>query len=143
MGVKVTVTLDRSRVKARIKAGVDNMIPAVTEQALADCNYFAPQDQNILRASAAINTSLAAKYQPKKDLTPERQKILDSAQGSDIKNGVIVYDTPYARRRYYTGTPSQDENPNASIKWCEKAHDTFGAEWDKTAQKSFTEGMGT
>ena len=116
MAAKVTVTLDRARVKARIKAGIDKMIPAVAEQALADCNYFAKRDQGTL--------------------------IESSETSSDIQNGELVWNTPYAKKQYYSGTPSKDVNPNASLMWCEKAHDTYGADWEKIAQKQFEEGMG-
>ena len=116
MAAKVTVTLDRARAKARIKAGIDKMIPAVAEQALADCNYFAKRDQGTL--------------------------IESSETASDIQNGELVWNTPYAKKQYYTGTPSKDVNPNASLMWCEKAHDTYGADWEKIAQKQFEEGMG-
>ena len=116
MAAKVTVTLDRARVKARIKAGVEKMIPAVAEQALADCNYFAKRDQGTL--------------------------IESSETASDIQNGELVWNTPYAKKQYYTGTPSKDVNPNASLMWCEKARDTYGKDWHRIAQRQFEEGMG-
>ena len=140
MGVKVTT--DRARVAARIKAGTAFMIQAVTEQALSDCNRYAPQDCNILRASAAVNTELRNKY-PIKKKTPEKKlALLDAAEGSDIKEGRIVWDVPYAKKRYLVGNPSHDQNKHASIMWCEVAHDAHGKDWQKIAQKSFTEGMG-
>lgn len=114
MGVKVTT--DRARVAARIKAGMAAMIPAVAEQALSDCNYYARKDQGTL--------------------------IQSSETASDLSKGELVWDTPYAKRVYYTGTPNQDVNPNASLMWCEKAHDHFGQDWDKIAQKAFAKGMG-
>ncbi len=40
----VKISIDRSRVAARIKAGKMAMVSAVTEQALSDCNYFAKRD---------------------------------------------------------------------------------------------------
>ena len=116
MAAKVTVTIDRSRVAARIKAGKMAMVSAVAEQALSDCNYFAKRDQGTL--------------------------IESSQTASDIENGLLVWNTPYAKKQYYTGAPSLEQNPNASILWCEEAHDHFGREWDKTAQKSFAKGMG-
>ena len=112
----VKISIDRSRVAARIKAGEMAMVAAVAEQALADCNYFAKRDQGTL--------------------------IESSQTASDLENGLLVWNTPYARKQYYTGAPSLDQNPNASILWCEKAHDRFGHDWQKIAQKNFTEGMG-
>ena len=115
MGVKVT--FDRSRVAARIQSGIDRMIPAVAEQALADCNYFARRDQGTL--------------------------IQSSETASDLQKGELVWNTPYAKKVYYTGTPSTDVNPNASLMWAHKAKDTYSKEWGKIAQKAFEMGMGT
>ena len=113
MGVKVTFS--RAKVAARIKSGIKSMIPTVAEQALADCNYFARRDQGTM--------------------------IQSSETASDLKNGELVWDTPYAKKVYYTGKPSHDENPNASLMWCQKAYDTFGEDWNEIAQISFSEGM--
>ena len=44
----VKISIDRSRVAARIKAGKMAMVSAVAEQALSDCNYFAKRDQGTL-----------------------------------------------------------------------------------------------
>ena len=111
----VNISIDRSRVAARIKAGKMSMVAAVAEQALSDCNYFAKRDQGTL--------------------------IESSQTASDIENGLLVWNTPYARRQYYTGAPSLEHNPNASIRWCEEAHDHFGQDWAKIAQKAFAKGM--
>ena len=112
----VKISIDRSRVAARIKAGKNAMVHAVAEQALSDCNYFARKDQGTL--------------------------IQSSETASDLSAGELVWNTPYAKRVYYTGTPSQDVNPNASLMWCEKAKDTYGSDWNAIAQKSFDKGMG-
>lgn len=112
----VKIKMDKSSVIGRIKAGKAAMIPAVAEQALADCNYFARRDQGTM--------------------------IESSETASDLKKGNLVWDTSYAKKAYYTGTPSHDVNPNASLMWCEKAQSTFGEDWKKIGQKSFAKGMG-
>lgn len=117
MARRVEITINRSRISARIRSGIEKMIPAVAEQALADCNHFAKRDQGTL--------------------------IESSETASDLAAGELVWNTPYAKKQYYSGTPSKDVNPNASLMWCEKAHDTYGADWQKIAQKQFEEGMGT
>ena len=114
--MSVTIKTDRARISARIKSGIASAIPAVSEQALADCNEYCRLDQGQLRES--------------------------SETASDVKSGTLVWDTPYARRVYYTGTPSKDQNSNASLMWCEVAHDAHGKEWNKIAQKEFEKGMG-
>lgn len=93
------------------------MIAAVSEQALTDCNHYAKRDQGAL--------------------------IESSETASDLRKGELVWDTPYAEKQYYTGAPSLAVNINASILWCEVAHATHGEDWQKIAQKSFLEGMGT
>lgn len=76
---------------------------ACKEQVLTDCNYYCRQWQGTL-----ISSSNAA------------------ANNQEL---ILTWNTPYARRVYYTGTPSKQVNPNASLQWCEKAADTFGNDW--------------
>lgn len=112
----VKIKMDKAAIIARIQAGKNLMIPAVAEQALADCNYFARRDQGTM--------------------------IESSETASNLKKGNLVWDTSYAKKAYYTGTPSKDNNPNASLMWCEKAQAEFGEDWNKIAQKIFSKGMG-
>lgn len=116
MGAKVTITIDRSRIAARIKSGIDQMIPAVAEQALADSNEYCRVDQGQLRQS--------------------------SETASDLQKGELVWNTPYAKKVYYAGEPSLYPNENASLMWAEKAKNIHGKDWQKIAQKQFSEGMG-
>ena len=41
----------------------------------------------------------------------------------------ITFSTPYAARVYFTGTPSTDRNPFASLLWCQVAAKKHGDEW--------------
>lgn len=116
MAVKIKVQTNTADIIAKIQAGKAAMIPAVAEQALADCNYFCKRDQGTL--------------------------VQSSETASDLKKGDLVWDTPYARRQYYTGQPSKNVNPNAEKQWCEKAQAEFGEDWEKIGQKSFAKGMG-
>ena len=137
----VTIKTERAKILARIKAAEKTMIQAVTEQALSDCNRYAPQDCNVLRASAAVNTEIRNKYPIREHTPQEKLAFLDAAEGSDTAEGRIEWDVPYAKKRYYVGNPSRDENGNASLMWCEVAHDNHGKDWDKIAQDAFTKGM--
>ena len=114
--MSVTIKTDRARIAARINAGIASAIPAVAEQALADCNEYCRVDQGQLKES--------------------------SQTASDVKEGILVWDKPYARRVYYTGTPSEDQNKNASLMWCDVARDAHGKQWNKIAQEQFEKGMG-
>lgn len=113
MGVKVT--LDKKRVAARVDKATDAMMAPLSEQILADSNEFVRVDQGQLKES--------------------------SGTYSIPRQGHLEWNTPYAKRVYYTGTPSKDQNPNASLRWVEKAKAKFQADWDKLAQRLFGKGM--
>ena len=114
---KVKITRNDTRISARVTGGKKKMIYAVAEQALKDCNVFCRQDQGVL-----ISSSYSA---------------------SVPQEGKLIWNTPYAKRVYYTGRPSHDVNPHASLMWCEVARNVFGDDWDKIAQKAYTGGMGS
>lgn len=83
------------------------VMPVLAEQILSDCNQYVRVDQGTLRDSAH----------------PERG-------GWDI-----VWSTKYAKKVYFTGTPSKISNPNASLRWCEKATRAHAKEWGEQATK--------
>ena len=51
----------------------------------------------------------------------------------------VIWDTPYAKKQYYTGQPSKDRNANASLQWAEKAHRKYGDQWAKLIEKGINE----
>lgn len=108
MGVQITVELDRENVRARIKAASERATNAAATQALKDSNYYCKQDSEML-----IKSSILAS-QPEK--------------------GLLVWDTPYAKKQYYTGEPSHDVNPHASKMWAHTARAQHGEDWRKIAQ---------
>ena len=112
----VKIIRNNTAIKARVANGEKRMVSALTEQVVKDSNIFCRQDQGTLMSSALIASQ------------PER--------------GLAIWNTAYAKRVYYTGTPSTDVNPNASLMWVEKARSAYGDEWEKLAQKTFKEGMG-
>lgn len=52
-----------------------------------------------------------------------------SERASVPAKGELVWNTPYAKRVYYTGTPSHDENPDAELMWVHVARDRYGKDW--------------
>ena len=113
MGIKIT--RNTSAIQMKIKAGESAMIPAVTESVIAYGNIFVREDQGALKDSALIK--------------------------SRPQEGVAVWDTPYAKKVYYTGIPSKDVNANASLMWAEKGVKTYKKELDQVAQNAFSKGM--
>ena len=98
-----------------IENAFEKALNAAKEQILTDCNYYCRQDQGILIDSSRIDQS-----------------------GMKL---TATWNTPYAKRVYYTGTPSKQVNPNASLQWCEKAHDTYGGEWAKILEKGMSKNL--
>jgi len=87
-----------------------NALPDIGAQVLTDCNRYARDDTGRLIAS--------------------------SRRASDLPNGRLIWRTPYAKRVYYTGTPSHAKNPGASLRWCERAKALHLPAWTRlTAQK--------
>ena len=114
MGIKIK--RNAAAIQAKIAAGEKQMIPAVTEAVIQYGNIFVREDQGTLKNSALIS--------------------------SRPQEGKAVWDTPYAKKVYYTGAPSTDVNPDASLMWAEKGVNTYKKELDQIAQNNFAEGMG-
>ena len=56
-----------------------------------------------------------------------------SYSSSKPNEGLIIWNTPYARRVYYTGLPRTTVNPSASLQWCEKAKAEHLKKWQRMA----------
>lgn len=107
----VTIKIDKTVVRAKLKSRWDDTLFPLSSQVLADMNEYVRVDQNVLRAS--------------------------STSASDFDKGILRWNTPYARRVYYTGNPSKDVNPNASLMWCEVGKANHNREWITLAEKLF------
>ena len=104
------VTLNTAAVLKRLESiAKDRLVPALANEVLKDSNYYCRED-----SGALIDSSILA---------------------SRIKDGVLVWDTPYAKRVYYTGTPSTDRNSNASLMWAQKAASENRDKYQKMLQK--------
>lgn len=113
--MSIEVKSNIGSIKAKVKAGKAKMIPAVTEAVIEYGNIYVRVDQGQLEESSYIKSR------------PEE--------------GIAIWDTPYARKVYYTGVPSRDVNPQASLMWAEKGVNAHKKELDTIAQKNFTKGM--
>lgn len=113
--MKVKIKTNTSQIKAKITAGSDLAVYAITEAIIEYGNMYVREDQGILKNSALI--------------------------ASRPQDGLAIWDTPYAKRMYYTGTPSKDVNPQASLMWAEKGVKTHQKELNQIAQNAFTKGM--
>lgn len=104
---------DSGKVKARITDARDRGMAALGEQALKDANYFCKEDSGAL---------------------------IDSSRVEKIPEGVdLTWNTVYAARQYYTGQPSPDKNPNASMMWAHKAYESYRDDYRAILRKAAKE----
>ena len=91
---------------------------AAQEQILTDCNTYIKYDEGTMEDSGQHSI---------KALTLS-----------------VTWDTPYARRQWYTGEPSKKskmQHPKASIKWAEKAEAEYRDEWIKILEKGMNKNL--
>lgn len=106
---KIRLELDAGAILRKADRGWRRNLPMIADQILADCNRYVRVDQGQLEQS--------------------------SYTASELDKGRLVWNTPYARRVFYTGSPSKAVNPNASLRWCEKAKSKHAGEWALMVKK--------
>ena len=57
------------------------------------------------------------------------EMIMSSLRASNLPKGELIWDTPYAKKVYFTGTPSTDRNPDAELMWVHVARDRYSKDW--------------
>lgn len=107
----VKIIISRQKVQARVEYAFQKGMGALANEILNDCNQYCKEDTGTLIASSYIH--------------------------SELDNGRLIWQTPYARRQYWairTAIPAP--NPKASWKWCEVAKKNHFARWQKQAEKA-------
>lgn len=107
MAVKIKVKSPAMTAARLEKVFYEKALPIVAEQIKTDCNVFAREQSGELIRNTFIEKG-----------------------GKEI-----VWRTGYAKRVYYTGTPLKNKNPNASLRWCEKAKREYAKDWAAEATK--------
>lgn len=111
--MSVELVFDTKKVVEKLDKFKDLATLNVSQQVQTDSNIYVRFDKGTL----ARSTELA----------------------SDLAHGQVVWDTPYAKRVYYVGTPNTEANPNASLMWFEVAKSRFSKDWLTLAKKSLEE----
>lgn len=91
----------------RLKMAAKKAQKIVAARALEDCNRYCRKQSGKLIASSYFS--------------------------SDIANGELIWNTPYARKVYYLGEPLTNINPLASKMWAHKAGNIHFAKWRELA----------
>ena len=106
----VKISLQTHAVVAKVTNTFKKNLPALCEEILNDCNQYCKEDSGTLIASSLIH--------------------------SRPQEGKLIWQTPYARRQYWTiRSAYQTVNPNAVWRWCEYAKRAKLATWNRQAQR--------
>ena len=106
----VKMNIKPRAVVAKIETAWERGLPVLSEEILADCNELCKEDTGTLIQSSLIH--------------------------SDLRNGRLIWQTPYARRQYWAiRTAHKDKNPQATWKWCHAAKKRWQERWNRLAQK--------
>ena len=106
----VKVNINEDKIIYKIDRTIKNGMGMLSAEVLRDCNKYCKEDTGMLMVSSYIH--------------------------SDIDNGKLVWQTPYAARQYYEiRTAYKDVNSNASWRWCEVAKTNHLAKWQRQAQE--------
>lgn len=114
--IDIKININENEIGKRIDKRLDSAQFALDEQVLKDSNTFIPAREWYLRNSGSLH--------------------------SRIGEGLIAWQTPYARRLYYNPqfNFSKDENPNAQGLWYEVAKARFGDDWIDITQDAYDKG---
>ncbi|HWI50264.1 MAG TPA: minor capsid protein [Rummeliibacillus sp.] len=115
--IRFSIKVDVSKLQDKVDQAIKKAQFALDEQIIKDSNFYAPEDIGTLIGSAQ--------------------------RGSKIGEGLIVWDTPYARRLYYNPQYnfSKDKNPNAGGLWFERAKAAHRSSWQAIAQHKINESI--
>jgi hypothetical protein len=106
MGARIDI--GTHAITAKVDGVVERVLPIFTDIVRQDSDYFAKVDQGTMRDT--------------------------SATASDFENGIIIYNTKYAKRQYYTMRALRNVNPHASRKWFHVAKQRKMDDWTDQAQ---------
>lgn len=104
MNYNVDVQINDNNFFQRIDSATEMAVYSMTQQALADCNFYCKEDTETLIKSSLIHT--------------------------DGAGGELRWVENYAENQYsYPGT-RRSKNPNACPQWCEVAENNHKKEWE-------------
>ena len=107
--MSVRININETGIAAKIDQAWERGRQMLSSEILRDCNRYCKEDTGILIASSLTH--------------------------SDLKQGKLVWQTPYAARQYYEiRTAFKDVNSNASWRWVEVAKNLHAQDWERKAQ---------
>lgn len=109
----VRIMIDPNQCAAKVQGAWDKGLFALSAQVLGDCNQYVKHDQGTLESSSYAH--------------------------SRLKEGKLIWQTPYAKRQYWEIKTSL--TPGRTWKWCETAKRKHKDTWQKIAEKALKENL--
>lgn len=110
--MRATFKMDAQGVRTKIANGVQRVQFMLDQKVAEDSNFYCPEDVGTLQDS-----------------------VIASAQSG---KGLLIWDEIYAKAQYYERpNKSKDKNPNASMKWFERAKAIRKAIWVRLANAEY------
>ena len=110
--MKATFEMNAKGVEIRISNKIARVQFMLDQRVAADSNFYCPEDVGTLQDSV----------------------IPSAASGK----GLLIWDEKYAKAQYYMHpNKSKDKNPNASMKWFERAKMVKKALWEQYANAEY------
>jgi hypothetical protein len=112
----IRIRINTHAVQVRVEDAFKAGLPQLSEEILNDCNQYCKEDTGTLIASSLVH--------------------------SRPQDGLLIWQTPYARRQYWEiRTAYTDVNPQATWKWCEAAKQHRLSQWNRQAQRLTEENL--
>ena len=106
----VTIKFDQTKCVAKVTGAFQAKLGLLSSEILNDCNEYCKWAEGTLVAFSYIH--------------------------SRLDEGLLIWQTPYARRQYWAiPTAYTDYHSKATWKWCEAAKRDRKAIWEKQAQR--------
>lgn len=109
----VKIKIDPNQCAAKVSGAWNKALYALSAQVLNDCNIYCKVDQNTLISSSYAHSLL--------------------------RDGKLIWQTPYARRQYWGIRTSL--TPGRTWKWCETAKRKYKTDWQKIAEKGLRDNL--
>lgn len=109
----IQIKINQDAVETRVKTAWEKGLYILSNEILNDCNQYCKEDTGMLIASS---------------LTHSRPQF-----------GKLVWQTPYAKRQYWSIRTSL--TPGRTWKWCETAKSKCRDKWKRIAEKGMRENL--
>ena len=109
----VRIRIDPTQCAAKVQGAWDKALYALSAQILNDCNQYVKVDQHTLESSSYAH--------------------------SRLKEGKLIWKTPYAKRQYWEIRTSL--TPGRTWKWCETAKRKYKCDWQRIAEKGLRQNL--